>query len=335
MRYVNALIVISIILSLFVGCSNTEKEEAERKRIAEMERIEREKHTAMVRPYPSDPDEGFYYTTYYAEAVSYMNNAQRRGFNEIDPKDQRKRYQYLRRLGIDVMVDQKYLLTEAMYQDSVKPEDVRNIIFKKDTKWVNEYIYLGNEVMLWGGRFNGEGYTTMYFKFIDGKLKDWGAFSDREVEEEGEIKAECARIGEQLGRIISKGESMESIRNKFTYFAEQNNKLLSVYTENALESPDVKGKLTPATWKTEDDKLIRAKVDAFMEPFYLLAEKIPAENKPLGYDLKFKEPEVEHQRDITYWYYYMPFGERTIKYTITFRDRKVKSWRAIPLEKEY
>ncbi|MCD4657882.1 MAG: hypothetical protein K8S87_10115, partial [Planctomycetes bacterium] len=159
--------------------------------------------------------------------------------------------------------------------------------------------------------------------------------SNLEEEDEGEIKAECAKINRTLVKIIEIGESMESIRNKFTYFADQNNKLLSVYSDNELESPENMKKLTPATWKREDDKLLKARVEAFMNPFYLLADKIKSNDAPLGYQLKFKEPFVEEHRDIIYWHFYMPFGERQIKYTITFRDRRVKSWNAVPVPKEY
>ena len=85
----------------------------------------------------------------------------------------------------------------------------------------------------------------------------------------------------------------------------------------------------------EDDNLLKARIDAFMSPFYLLADKVKSEDDPLGYQLKFKEPYVEEHRDITYWHFYMPFGERQIKYTITFRDRRVKSWNALAVPKDY
>ena len=332
MRYINALIVITLILSLFVGCNNTQKEE-ERKRL-EAERIEAERlrREAQVREYPS---ESWYWTEYFEAALAFMNNAQRRGFFKFETDDKDRKYQYLKRLGIDVLVDMKYLLSEAMDQEFIKPSDVKNIIFKKDTIWADEDLKLGNTSVLMGSRFNGLGYTHMYFNFVEGKLQDWGAYSNLVVEDEGEIKAECARINEDLAKIIRVGESMESIENKFTYFAEQNNELLDTYAKNDLEAPEMKNYLTSSTWKRETDNLVRSRIDAFMKPFYLLANKVENTDKPLGFDLVFKEPEVKIQRDITYWHYYMPFGARTIQYTITFRDRKVKSWRAVPVPKEY
>ena len=322
MRFFQMFIVFLTIISLFIGCTNTEKIEDE-KRIAAKKAWDDK--TVKEKPYPSVD---WYWRDYFEAAVDFMNNAQRRGFYKCSTEI--KKRQYLKRLGIDVLVDMNELLKKKMTKAEVK-----HLVFGKDTIWQNDFFYLGDTIVLMGSRFNGEGYTHMYFNFVDGKLTNWGAYSNLEEESEGEIKAECAKINRTLNKIIEIGESMESIRNKFTYFAEQNNKILSIYSDNELEAPENKKKLTPVTWKKEDDNLLKARIEAFMSPFYLLADKVKSEDDPLGYQLKFKEPYVEEHRDITYWHFYMPFGERQIKYTITFRDRRVKSWNAVAVPKDY
>ena len=56
----------------------------------------------------------------------------------------------------------------------------------------------------------------------------------------------------------------------------------------------------------------------------------------LGFKLRFKEPtEIEQHREITYWHYNIPFGDRVIRYTIKFKDRRVTDWYAKPIPKEF
>ncbi|MCD4656808.1 MAG: hypothetical protein K8S87_04625, partial [Planctomycetes bacterium] len=174
MRFFHVLIVFLTIISLFVGCTNTEKIEEE-KRIA----AEKAKEAKIVRqkPYPSTD---WFFRPYFEAAVEFMNNAQRRGFYKCSTEI--KKRQYLKKLGIDVLVDMKNLLKKTMTDIEVK-----NVVFAVDTIWQDDYFYLGNTEVLMGSRFNGEGYTHMYFNFVDGKLNKWGAYSNLEEEDEGEI----------------------------------------------------------------------------------------------------------------------------------------------------
>ena len=272
-----------------------------------------------------------------------MENFERRGFFSRD--NDAKKKNFLRMLGVDVRVDMNLLLKKGMQKKVVKR------VFRKGITWDNYSFYVGKTEILTASKFNGQGYTHLYCNFVNDKLYNWGAYPNQIWDEEAEINAECAKISRELGKIIERSESMASIRNKFEIISKQNAQILKILDESEkqkmIRSRDT---LNPSShrWLIRDYE--RKTIIATLRLSYLLADIVKTEADDddddsddsadekvlLGYKLRFREPtDIEHHREITHWHYDVPFGDRVIRYTIKFKDRRVSNWYANPIPKEY